>query len=47
MKNILFMISLLLMTHGQNLFAHGGKHAPITEDKAVEIATTVVNLGYK
>ena len=43
MKNILFLLSLLVITNSQSLFAHGGGHGPISEPQAIDAATFVVN----
>ena len=43
LKNIIFLLSLLLMTHSQNLFAHGGGHGPISETGAINVASFTVN----
>ena len=42
-KNIIFLISLLVMAHSQTLFAHGGGHGPISEKRAIDVATFTVN----
>lgn len=42
-KNIVFLISLLVMAHSQILFAHGGGHGPISEKQAIDVATFTVN----
>jgi len=43
MKKILFLVSLLAFTYGQNVFAHGGSHAPVSEARAIEITTITLN----
>ena len=43
MKNIIFLLSLLVITHSQNLLAHGGGHGPISEPKAIDVASFAVN----
>ena len=43
MKKILLLLSLLLMSHSQTALSHGGGHGPISEPKAIEVATFTIN----
>jgi hypothetical protein len=43
MKNITFLLSLLFMIYSQSAFAHGGGHGPVSETRAIDIASFTVN----
>jgi hypothetical protein len=43
MKKITFLLSLLLMIYSQGVFAHGGGHGPVSETRAIDIASVTVN----
>ena len=43
MKKILLLLSFLVITHSQGVFAHGGGHGPISETRAIDVATYTVN----
>jgi hypothetical protein len=43
MKKILSLLSLLVFIYSQNVFAHGGSHAPVSEARVIEITTITVN----
>jgi hypothetical protein len=43
MKKILFLLSFLVMTQSQSVLAHGGGHGPISETRAIDVATYTVN----
>ena len=43
MKKLLFLLSLLVITSSQNVLAHSGGHGPVSEVRAVEIASFTIN----
>ena len=43
MKKILVLLSFLIMIHSQSVIAHGGAHGPVSETRAIDIASFTVN----
>ena len=43
MKKLILLLLFLVMTHSQSVFAHGGGHGPISETRAIDVATYTVN----
>ena len=43
MKKIILLLSFLVIAHSQSVIAHGGGHGPISEDRAIDVASFTVN----
>ena len=43
MKKILLLLTFLVITQSQIVFAHGGGHGPISETRAIDVASFTVN----
>lgn len=43
MKKFLFVLTFLVLSSSQGVFAHGGKHPDVNEERLIEKATISVN----